>query len=250
MDQKHRTTGGAGVMPSVFSLGNRGVRRVKNALQEPAPTFFQKIFEQAKTPVWRRPALLQSVCQNAELKPRSERKARKCHTIVERRILVDTLSPLLQSMETLKRSFRGLSIYERFEQAIVITLTLLIMAIVAAATWRLAISVVSLLLTAEIDPGNQKVFQTIFGMIFTVIIALEFKHSLLIVLTRQESVVRVRSIVLIAMLAMVRKFIIIDLGATDAMEIFALAAAILTLGVVYWLVREQDQRVGDNGPTP
>ena len=32
-------------------------------------------------------------------------------------------------------------------------------------------------------------------MIYTVIIALEFKHSLLIVLARQESVVRVRSIV-------------------------------------------------------
>ena len=154
-----------------------------------------------------------------------------------------TLDRLLESIEPLRRTFRGLSIYERFEQAVVITLTLLIMAIVAAATWRLAISVFVLLLTAEIDPGNQKVFQTVFGMIFTVIIALEFKHSLLIVLTRQESVVRVRSIVLIAMLAMVRKFIIIDLGTADAMEIFALAAAILSLGLVYWLVREQDRRV-------
>lgn len=152
-----------------------------------------------------------------------------------------------EAWSPVRHSFRGLSIYERFEQAVVITLTLLIMAIVAAATWRLATSVVLLLLTAEIDPGNQKVFQTVFGMIFTVI-ALEFKHSLLVVLTRQESVVRVRSIVLIAMLAMVRKFIIIDLGTTDAMEIFALAAAILSLGVVYWLVREQDQRVGDREP--
>ena len=96
-----------------------------------------------------------------------------------------------------------------------------------------------------VQPTNQAVFQTVFGMVFTVIIALEFKHSLLIVLARQESVVRMRSIVLIAMLAMVRKFIILDLGSADATELFGLSAAILSLGVVYWLVRGQDQRLAE-----
>jgi len=52
----------------------------------------------------------------------------------------------------------------------------------------------------------------------------------------------VRSIVLLAMLAMVRKFIILDLSTTPAEQLFALAAAILSLGVVYWLVRDQDRR--------
>jgi uncharacterized membrane protein (DUF373 family) len=79
-------------------------------------------------------------------------------------------------------------------------------------------------------------------MIFTVIIALEFKHSILIVLERQESVIRVRSIILIAMLAMVRKFIILDLRETETAELFALASAILALGIVHWLVRDQDRR--------
>ena len=79
-------------------------------------------------------------------------------------------------------------------------------------------------------------------MIFTVIIALEFKHSLLVVLERQESVVRVRSVVLIAMLAVARKFIILDLKEAGPSQLFALAAAVLALGVVYWLVRDQDRR--------
>jgi uncharacterized membrane protein (DUF373 family) len=35
---------------------------------------------------------------------------------------------------------------------------------------------------------------------------------------------------------------IIDLTATDAQKIFALAAVILALGAVFWLVREQDRR--------
>ncbi len=39
----------------------------------------------------------------------------------------------------------------------------------------------------EIHPANQAVFQAIFGMVFTVIIALEFKHSLLIALRDRKA---------------------------------------------------------------
>ena len=140
------------------------------------------------------------------------------------------------------KSFAGLTIYERFEQAVILVLTALIVLIVASATWHLGAIVAVLVLSDGVQPANQAVFQTVFGMIFTVIIALEFKRSLLIVLERQESVVRVRSIVLIAMLAMVRKFIILDISTTGDTELFGLSAAILSLGVVHWLVRDQDQR--------
>ncbi len=141
------------------------------------------------------------------------------------------------------RLFSELTFYEKFEHVIVLILTLLIVFIVASATWHLALAVFALTLANQIDPANQEVFQGVFGMIFTVIIALEFKHSLLIVLARQESVVRVRSIILIALLAVTRKFIILDLREGSVGEVFALSAAILTLGLVYWLVRDQDRRV-------
>jgi uncharacterized membrane protein (DUF373 family) len=151
---------------------------------------------------------------------------------------------LTAPLRALRSTFGGLTLYERFEHAIIIVLTILIMVVVASATWHLSGVVALLVFTNQIDPTNQAVFQTIFGMIFTVIIALEFKHSLLIVLARQESVVRVRSIILIAMLAMVRKFIIIDLGEAVSTELFALSAAILALGIVHWLVRDQDRHMG------
>lgn len=123
-----------------------------------------------------------------------------------------------------------------------LVLTVLIVGVVASAVWHLSLAVLALLFTGGVDPANPQVFQAVFGMIFTVIIALEFKLSLLVVLARQESVVRVRSIVLIAMLAVARKFIILDLHETEPPALFALAAAILALGVVYWLVRDQDRR--------
>jgi uncharacterized membrane protein (DUF373 family) len=79
-------------------------------------------------------------------------------------------------------------------------------------------------------------------MIFTVIIALEFKRSLLVVAERRHGVVQVRTVVLIALLAVVRKLMIIDLSTTDAQQLLALSAAIVALGSVHWLVRDQDRR--------
>ncbi len=156
---------------------------------------------------------------------------------------MNTEDRTLSSKSGFLDSFRRASLYELFEHAVILLLTLLIVMVIVAATWRLALSVALMIFTDAVDPANQSVFQAIFGMIFTVIIALEFKHSLLIVLTRQESVVRVRSIILIAMLAMVRKFIILDLGESAAGELLALSASILALGIVYWLVRDQDRRL-------
>ena len=101
----------------------------------------------------------------------------------------------------------------------------------------------AILAPGTFDPTDYTVFQAIFGAIFTVIIALEFKRSLLVVAQRQESIVQVRTVILLALLAIVRKVMIIDLTSTNAMQLFALAAAILALGAVYWLVRDRDRSI-------
>jgi hypothetical protein len=59
------------------------------------------------------------------------------------------------------------------------------------------------------DPTDCAMFQALFGMIFTLIIALEFKRSLLVMAERRESVVRVRAVILIALLAIVRTLLIL-----------------------------------------
>jgi len=140
--------------------------------------------------------------------------------------------------------WRALGIYQKFEHAVLMFLTALIAVVIVAAVWNLTLKIVfSLVIAEQFDPTEHTVFQTVFGMIFTVIIALEFKRSLLIVVTeRYNSIVQVRTVVLLAMLAMVRKLIILDFATTDALHLFALAAAMAALGGVYWSVREQDRR--------
>ena len=135
-----------------------------------------------------------------------------------------------------------LTFYERFEQVVILILTGLIAIVVVFAVWNLALKIFHAVLAPQgFDPTDYSVFQAIFGAIFTVIIALEFKRSLLVVAQRQESIVQVRTVILIALLAIVRKVIILDLASTEALQLFALAAAILALGAVYWLVRDQDR---------
>jgi uncharacterized membrane protein (DUF373 family) len=47
---------------------------------------------------------------------------------------------------------------------------------------------------------------------------------------------------MIALLAICRKVIILDLTETDALHILALAAAILALGLIYWLIGVRDRK--------
>jgi uncharacterized membrane protein (DUF373 family) len=153
-----------------------------------------------------------------------------------------------QELENARGKFRLLSLYQRFEHAVVLILTGLIAIIVVAAVWNLSVKILfGLVLSGSLDPSDYSAFQAVFGMIFTVIIALEFKKSLLVVAERRDTVVQIRSVVMIALLAICRKFIILDLTETDAAHTFALAAAILALGVVYWLIRDSDQRPGNAG---
>jgi uncharacterized membrane protein (DUF373 family) len=150
---------------------------------------------------------------------------------------------LRQELAAARERFGLLTFYQKFEHAVIILLTLLISLVIVMASWNLIIKVIGSIVSAgSFDPTDYAVFQALFGMIFTVIIALEFKRSLLVIAERHESVVQVRTVILIALLAIVRKLLIIDLSATDPMQIFALAATILTLGAVYWLVRDQDER--------
>jgi uncharacterized membrane protein (DUF373 family) len=151
--------------------------------------------------------------------------------------------PLKNQYRDARARWKLLTLYQKFEHAVILVLTLLIAIVVALAVWNLMLKVLlSIVASRGFDPSDYAVFQALFGMIFTVIIALEFKRSLLVVAERRQSIVQVRTVILLALLAIVRKLIILDLATTEATQLFALAAAILALGVVYWLIRDQDRR--------
>ena len=151
--------------------------------------------------------------------------------------------PFKEKLAVARQQWKPLTIYQKFEHAVILVLTALIAIVVAFALWNLVLKILFIIVSSGgFDPTEYSVFQALFGMIFTVIIALEFKRSLLLVAERRHGIVQARTVILIALLAIVRRLIIIDLSAADAAEVFALATAILALGAVYWLVRDQDKR--------
>ena len=147
-----------------------------------------------------------------------------------------------QEFRAARARFALLSFYDKFEHLVILALTLLIAIFIIFAVWNLALKVGLSIANNTFDPTDYTVFQAVFGMIFTVVIALEFKRSLLMVGERGRSVVQVRTVLLIALLAVVRKLLILDVGQAATRELFALSAAIIALGAVYWLVREAERR--------
>ncbi len=86
----------------------------------------------------------------------------------------------------------------------------------------------------------------VFGEILTLLIALEFNHTLRYAIAGDPGIIQTKVVLLIAVLALARKVIVIDLSATNPVAIGALAALTVSLGVTYWFVEERD-RTGRGG---
>lgn len=143
------------------------------------------------------------------------------------------------------REFRArlavMSAYQRFEQLVTFTLSILLVVIILAAMWNLFLRVLlDLVVKGSLDPTDHAVFQSVFGAIFTVMIALEFKRSIVVSVENRDTVFHVRTVILVALLALLRKFIILDLEKTDAATIAALGFVTVSLGLIYWLIRAQE----------
>jgi uncharacterized membrane protein (DUF373 family) len=147
--------------------------------------------------------------------------------------------------EQLRAEWAVLSYYQRFEGLVAIILTVVIGLIILVALYRLTFSVIAGLLLGVLDPLDPSVFQTVFGEILTLLIALEFNHTLQYVVKRDQSIIQTKIVLLIALLAVARKFIILDLKDVSAGQLLGLAAITVALGLAYWLVRQRDDRLDD-----
>ena len=138
--------------------------------------------------------------------------------------------------------WNAMSVYGRFEQLVAWILTLCIAIIISIALFRLVATIFQLLVLGALSPLNHEKFQVIFGMIMTLLIAMEFNHSILQAIERLHRIIQVKTVILISILALARKFIILNMEATAPLTIVALSFAVIALGVVYWLVTEREDR--------
>ncbi|HEY3204981.1 MAG TPA: phosphate-starvation-inducible PsiE family protein [Thermoanaerobaculia bacterium] len=136
----------------------------------------------------------------------------------------------------------ALTLYQRFEYVVAFALTILVTFVIVVALFRLSVEIVGGLIFGALNPLEHRVFQAVFGEIMTVLIALEFNHTLRYVVAREQSVIQTKTVLLISLLALARRFIILDFTAATSTELLGLAAVTLALGGTYWLMRERDDR--------
>ena len=153
-------------------------------------------------------------------------------------------STRLNPLQVLRDQWAIMSFYERFERVIALVLSAVIAVIIVVSLLQLISIVFTLLVLDAFNPLDHKVFQSVFGMIMTLLIAMEFKHSIVRVALRRDSIVQVKTVILIGLIALARKFVVLDPDTSPA-KIAALAGATLALGTTYWLLRDRDDRVAE-----
>ena len=145
------------------------------------------------------------------------------------------------TLDEMRSQWRLMTVYERFEQVVAITLSGVIALVIVISLIQLIRLVFTLLVMDALNPLDHKVFQLVFGATMTLLIAMEFKHSIVKVALRKESIIQVKTVILIAILALARKFIILEPD-VDPAKVAALAGTVLALGLTYWLMRERGDR--------
>ena len=145
------------------------------------------------------------------------------------------------TLDEMRSQWRLMTVYERFEQVVALVLSAVIAVIIVVSLFQLIAIVFTLLVLDAFNPLDHKVFQNVFGMIMTLLIAMEFKHSIVRVALRKESIIQVKTVILIAILALARKLIILEPD-VDPAKVAVLAGTVLALGLTYWLMRERDDR--------
>ena len=140
-------------------------------------------------------------------------------------------------MEEVREAWPRLNFFERIEYVVTYAVMILVTLIIIVALIRLGKHVYSVLLVNAFGPIQFSDFQGIFGNILTLFIAMEFRHSMESVLEGKGHIIHVRTILLIAMLAIARKFIILDKDTTSPETMAALALILLAIAATYWIMK-------------
>ncbi len=127
-------------------------------------------------------------------------------------------------------------LFHRFEAVVMMGIAALISVMIIAAFWGLITETYHLVLHGAIDTLDHKTFQAAFGMVMTLLIAMEFNRTIMHAYLEERREEIVKTVVLVSILAVSRQFIVLEMETISPLVLIALAVALLSLGTVYWLM--------------
>jgi uncharacterized membrane protein (DUF373 family) len=173
------------------------------------------------------------------------------HGTVPHRLALLATKPVQGGPHMLRDLFRRGSViyaaYDRFERIISVILLITISIIIVYATGLMMIT-----LAGDFHAGlhfvEQGALKDTFGLILSLLILIEFNHSLVLAVRRRSGIIEVRVVILIAIIVIARKLILLDYANTTLEMLLGLGGLALSLGALYWLLTDIERRRPPSAP--
>lgn len=140
-----------------------------------------------------------------------------------------------------KKRAKGRTPYEWFEQII---LGIMVFIISLVIIYSVVLVIITLFedLTSSTGFMETGALKETFGLILTVIILVEFNHSIVLAIRQRSGAIQVRIVVLITIIVLARKLVLLDYATASVETLLGLGGLALSLGGLYWLISDGEQR--------
>jgi uncharacterized membrane protein (DUF373 family) len=141
-----------------------------------------------------------------------------------------------------------LSLLKKFERIIVTTLIVMMTVTILLATLELAWIIIKDVITPPIILLEIDELLDIFGLFLLVLLGIELVSTLKTYLTENE--IHVEVVFAVALIAIGRKVIILDVKEIPSLSLLGIAAIIISLSVGYFLMKRASDREGHKSHDP
>ena len=144
-------------------------------------------------------------------------------------------------LDVFRKQAKGRTPYEWFEQII---LSIMVSIISLVIVYSLILTTITLFqdLVSGIGFMETGALKDTFGLVLTVIILVEFNHSIVLAIRQRSGAIQVRIVVLITIIVLARKLVLLDYAAASMETLLGLGALALSLGGLYWLISDGERR--------
>jgi uncharacterized membrane protein (DUF373 family) len=141
----------------------------------------------------------------------------------------------MPEFESLRRPWKDMTPYQLFEQITSRVVMFFISIIIVYSLISLAIDLYEQLGLGRAFIDTESL-RDVFGSIMTILILIEFNHSVAVAISTKAGILQARPIVLITILVIARKVILLDFNTATFEKMFAISALAVAFGLLYWLM--------------
>jgi uncharacterized membrane protein (DUF373 family) len=155
----------------------------------------------------------------------------------------------MPDFESVRRRWKDMTPYQLFEQ---ITSRIVMFFVSVIIVYSLILTAIDIyeqfgLGLAFIDNASLK---DVFGSIMTILILIEFNHSIAVAISTKAGILQARPIVLITILVIARKVILLDFNTATFQQLLAISAIAIAFGLLYWLMMARPSEMPAEPKTP